>query len=248
MLKIHLAGGYVMAHQHLKAGTKDIDVIVETKDQVGALDRALEAAAYHLLPNGTLAAEYQALGATTYENSEGFRWEIFRKTVANKLSLTRGMKSRAKSIRRGGKLQVSNLSNEDIFLMKGVTERDRDLEDMSRLARTGLDYRTILEECTIQSERTGRIWETGLYVKCLELQDKYEVTVPIARKLRKIGEEKMLSRQILKQLGIRNMSEEDLASALKGKLNSKDIAAGIKILVRDGKVRKSKTGRIKALK
>ena len=31
-VKIYVAGGYLMANQKLKAGTKDIDVIVETSD------------------------------------------------------------------------------------------------------------------------------------------------------------------------------------------------------------------------
>jgi hypothetical protein len=59
------------------------------------------------------------LGAITYENADGFRWEIFNKIVANKLELSADMKTRSKMIREGEKLQVSVLSNEDIFLDEG---------------------------------------------------------------------------------------------------------------------------------
>ena len=48
------------------------------------------------------------------------------------------MKLRARMLYSGEKLTVFLLSNKDIFLLKGMTERDRDLEDMAILARHGL--------------------------------------------------------------------------------------------------------------
>lgn len=102
-VKIYVAGGYVMAYQKLKVGTKDIDVIVETRDQAEILAKGLRAVGYRLLPNGTLTKEYQTLGATAYDNADGFRWEIFKKIVANKLALSPDMKTRSKMIRESCK-------------------------------------------------------------------------------------------------------------------------------------------------
>ncbi len=243
-VKIYVAGGYVMAYQKLKVGTKDIDVIVETRDQAEILADGFRAAGYHLLPNGTLPTEYQALGATSYENADGFRWEIFRKVVANKLALSPDMKTRSKVIRESGKLQVSILSNEDIFLMKGVTERDRDLEDMSLLARSGVNYESVFKECVSQSDRTGKLWEIGLHDKCEELEGKYGVRVPITKKLQRIAEEKMLTKRIIPVIRPGPKTEEELVEILKEKLKRSDIKAGLKILNKQSRIRISKRGKI----
>jgi hypothetical protein len=243
-VKIYVVGGYVMAYQKLKAGTKDIDVIVETSDKAEILAKGLRATGYHLLPNGTLTKEYQTLGATAYENADGFRWEIFNKIVANKLALSPDMKRRSKMIRQGRKLQVSILSNEDIFLMKGVTDRDRDLEDMSLLARSGVNYDTVFKECVSQSDRTGKLWEIGLHDKCEELEEKYGVGVPITKKLQRIAEEKMLTKKITPVLRGGPKTEEELVEILKEKLKHRDVKAGIKILNKQSRIRISKRGKI----
>ena len=47
------------------------------------------------------------------------------------------MKQRARKRYTGIKLTVYVLSNEDLFLLKGMTERERDLEDMAILAKSG---------------------------------------------------------------------------------------------------------------
>ncbi len=243
-VRIYVAGGYVMAHQGLKAGTKDIDVIVETRDQAEILAKGLKAVGNHLVPDGILSKEYQALGAAAYENSDGFRWDIFKKIVTNKLALSSDMKKRSKMIRKSNKLQVSVLSNEDIFLMKGVTERDRDLEDMSLLARSGVDYESVFKECVSQSDRTGKLWEMGLHDKCEELEEKYRVRVPITKKLQRIAEEKMLTKRIILVLGRGPKTEEELAEILKEKLKRGDIRAGIRILNKQSRIRISKRGKI----
>ena len=141
-----------------------------------------------------MSKPYNELSATAMENLEGFRWEIFVEYVAKKLALTNSIRLRTSKIFSGGKLTVSRLSNEDMFLMKSMTERDRDLEDMALIVRTGIDYKLVLNECMQQSEKDqrGNIWEASLYEKCEELKEKYGVDVPIRKKLRKISENKMI--------------------------------------------------------
>jgi hypothetical protein len=60
-------------------------------------------------------------------------------------------------------------SREDIFLLKSVTERDKDLDDMLVLYLRGLDGRTIIRECGLQSgehvENEKLIYEAFLAVK-----------------------------------------------------------------------------------
>ena len=178
----------------LKPGTKDIDVIVEDERVHDILVGSLKKCGYHLLNPQLMSKPYNELSATAMENLEGFRWEIFVEYVAKKLALTNSIRLRTTNIFSGEKLTVSRLSNEDMFLMKGMTERDRDLEDMALIARTGIDYKLVLNECVQQSEKDqrGNIWEASLYEKCEELKEKYGIDVPIRKKLRKISENKMI--------------------------------------------------------
>ena len=103
------------------------------------------------------------------------------------------MSRRANIIYSGRELIVFRLSNEDMFLMKGMTERDRDLEDMALIARSGINYDLVFEECKAQSDEDsrGNVWEASLYEKCEELRGKYGIDVPIRKKLMKISEEKI---------------------------------------------------------
>ena len=144
-LSIYLLGGAVMAMNGLKPGTKDIDVIVKDKRCHRILVRSLEKCDYYSLQSQDLCVPYRDLSAIALQNIEGFRWEIFIKYVAKKLALTDGMELRAGKIYSGKKLTVFRLSNEDMFLMKGMTERDRDLEDMALIARSDINYDIVLE-------------------------------------------------------------------------------------------------------
>ena len=193
-LDIYLLGGAVMAIIGLKAGTKDIDVIVEHEKDHRSLISSLEKCRYFVLQPQDLSKPYFELSATALQNCEGFRWEVFVEYVAKKLALTSTVQKRATEIYSGDKLTVFRLSNEDLFLMKAMTERDRDLEDMSILARSGLDYGIILRECTSQSKMDprGNIWESSLYEKCLELKNVYGIEVPFLKELKKISIRKIM--------------------------------------------------------
>ena len=76
-----------------------------------------------------------------------------------------------------------------------MTERDRDLEDMAILSRSGLNYNSILEECTDQSDMDKRWnnWEASLVLKCDELNVRYGIEIPIIKKLRKMPEKRLAS-------------------------------------------------------
>ena len=194
-LNIYLLGGAVMAINDLKPGTKDIDVLVENDRDHKTLVASLEACGYILLQPQDLSKQYLELSAIALENLDGFRWEIFIRYVAKKLQLTDKMKHRAVPFYKGKKLSVYLLSNEDVFLLKGMTERDRDLEDMAILSRSGLNYNSILEECTDQSnmDKRGNNWEASLVLKCDELNVRYGIEIPIIKKLRKMSEKRLAS-------------------------------------------------------
>ncbi len=244
-LNVYVAGGFVMAHYGLKPGTKDIDVILEDKSRFRILMKALLDVQYRELAVNMLPSAYLNLSASAVlENSDGFRWDVFEKVVAGKLALTETMKPRATPSYRKNKLTLFLLSKEDIFLMKSVTDRDRDLEDMYLLARSGLDYDAIFEECIVQSELTDSVWESGLYDRCKELDERYGLKVPFMRKLRRVAEEKLMMRVLTRLIGEGHHSESALITASKGELRPSDVRFGLKALLRKQKIRMTSGGKI----
>ena len=219
-----------MALAGLKIGTKDIDVIVESDRAMNNLVSTLLEERYYTVSGARLLPPYEGLSAMVLENKQGFRWDIFLKIVARKLFLSSGMKKRATLMFQGRRLIVYRLSREDIFLLKGVTERDRDLDDMYILSRSGLSYDVIFKECKHQSRKSGRIWESALFGQCEDLRKKYDVEIPFLMKLRRLAEEKILQSKILERIQDGSSTREAIQSDLKGLL-SEDLEFGLEVLV-----------------
>ena len=160
--RIFIAGGAAMAFYGLKEATKDIDVVVEKRAQLRALVSALRAMGYKRC-KGSVGGTYTKMRANAIlENTDGFRWDIFERVIARKLSLSRGMISRSRILYDKTRLHLRSLSKEDIFLLKSVTERDLDLEDMRIVAESGIHWNHVKIECQAQASRTGRTWEDAL--------------------------------------------------------------------------------------
>ena len=96
-LGIYLLGGAVMAINDLKPGTRDVDVIFENERDHKILVDCLEGCGYILIQPQNLSKLYKELSATTLENLDRFRWEIFIQYVAKKLKFSDMMKNRARS-------------------------------------------------------------------------------------------------------------------------------------------------------
>ena len=191
---VYVAGGTAMAIEGLKEGTKDIDVVVESAEDLTRLKKALTILGYSK-PNQSLEVVYQRMGAgAILENKDGFRWDMFERIVARKFHLSPGMKKRARNYELSSeKLAVRLLSMEDVFLMKSVTEREGDLEDMAKIAQSGIDWDTIVKECDWQSEQTGRIWENSVCQSLEDLRLKHGVASPVEKKICGSAEKKILA-------------------------------------------------------
>ncbi len=233
--RIYITGGAVMAFAGLKIGTKDTDVIVESDKNLINLVLALSETEYYKVSGARLLPPYIDLSATVLENTDGFRWDIFLKVVARKLFLSSGMRKRATLMFQGKKLVAYRLSNEDVFLLKGVTERDRDLDDMYMISRSGLKYETIYEECVYQSRESGRVWESALFGQCEDLRKKYDVQVPFLRKLRELAEEKILQLNVLESIQRGASTKKAILDDFKGLL-PEDLEFGLNLLVEHGKI------------
>ena len=208
--RIFIAGGAAMAFYGLKEATKDIDVVVEKRSELRALVSALQALGYKR-PKCSVGATYTKMRANAIlENTDGFRWDIFERVIARKLSLSHGMINRSLTLYDKTRLHLRSLCKEDIFLLKSVTERDLDLEDMRIVAESGINWNHVKIECQAQASRTGRIWEDALCEKLIDLRQRMKITAPIEKSICEIADQKILENWIIRKVGAGINTVKDL--------------------------------------
>ncbi len=134
------------------------------------------------------------------------------------------------------------MSPEDVFLFKGMTEREADLEDMRILVEQGLDWTIILDEC--QKQKGGRIWKAFLLVKLDELQEKFGIRSPIKGKLRQKSENKLFRDMVLSFLDD-GKTYKEVSEHIKKKLHCSDswIRKQISAMLKEGIIQRERIGR-----
>ena len=200
-LTIFVIGGLALIDFGLKEATKDIDVVVQSKSELGILKKTLESLGYHAPNKMEITRPYEKMDISEIlENDAKFRWDIFYGKICGALIFTPEMISRVKPFYKKGLLSVFLASKEDIFLFKGITERDADLDDMRLLAESKVDWKIVENECHNQSNRSDQLWENALYGNLVDLREKYKIRSPIEKNLKKVIEEKLDEETILKAL------------------------------------------------
>ncbi|MDO8553341.1 MAG: hypothetical protein Q7S22_00910 [Candidatus Micrarchaeota archaeon] len=178
-ITIYLIGGCAMSLKNLKDFTKDVDVIFTSMEDLTLFENALTALGYERILK--TEGEYKQLGASSilrHPDRAGF--DLFHVKVCNMLVLSENMIKRATKYSGLGKLSVFLISNEDISLFKGITERPKDIEDISLLiSEPGrkFDWNAIKEECENQAEHLKI--EGQLFNRFTELLEKYQIRAPI---------------------------------------------------------------------
>jgi len=208
---VYLIGGGAMAFRGLKDATKDVDLIVTTPAQFGHLAKALTALGF----KAVVGSPVPVVGASAiFADDRGFRLDVFCQSVLRGLVFTKAMQQRSEKLVNFGKLQLFLVSNEDIFLFKSITERPRDLDDMTSLARTNLNWETIYREAEEQSKISGTIWPAFLLVKLEELEDTKGIAAPGLARLRKLAEKFMLEWLVAQKLERGLRTADDIAREL----------------------------------
>ena len=213
-IKLYLIGGGNMSLLGLKDATRDIDIILnEEDDMMAILKDALLECGYEekYLP------AYPKMGSRlVMENKDGFRWDVFIKVVCHGLILSHNMMNRCTEMKFDFKnLKLFLLSKEDVFLFKGITERERDLEDMHTLFLQGLDFEIIKDEIKWQSENSNIAWIAYLFQRLTKLQDEYGVVIPNIKEMEKLAEEDAAISLILEKLSHKNYTIDELAKEMK---------------------------------
>ncbi len=184
-IEVYIIGGAVLLERGLKTATKDIDIVVDTKEEFSELKRALQMIGFAAKITGK---EYIHMNLSQIYQRREFRIDIFEREVCGKFLLTKSMKSRAQKTIELNHLSVFFCSNEDIFLFKTMTEREGDLADCESISIAGVNWNIILQEIKTQIKQSKQdVWITWIGER-LDLLEERGVIIPIMNEINKLRE------------------------------------------------------------
>ena len=183
-INIYLIGGAVLLYNNLKPGTKDIDLIVNSKEAYDLLIKILQKQDFKL---EKATREYHKLNLENIFIKNNYRFDIFNKIVCNNLFLSENMIKRAKLIKEYKNIKLFACSLEDILVFKSITDRDGDIDDCQSIARKNPNWNVILEEIIFQTEKSGNdVWITWFEERLNLLEDR-KINIPILKDIRKLS-------------------------------------------------------------
>ena len=184
-IRIFVIGGVVLLQQGLKPATKDIDLIVETREEFILLQNTLKSINFIVkIPN----IEYKNMNLNQIFIRDDFRIDLFQKEICGRFSISKEMMKRAVTFLNLEKIKLAFCSNEDIFLFKTMTERGGDLEDCISLAQRGIRWNIILNELKNQIKQSSQnVWITWVGERLDILEDK-GLNIPIMKEINQLRE------------------------------------------------------------
>jgi predicted transcriptional regulator len=234
----YLFGGANMLLRGLKGSTKDLDLIVERKDDFMEIRENLIELGYRELREEELTPNDRRVNPSGIFVSEGWRIDLFTEKICGALTLSEGMKKRSEE-RRFGRLVLHLLDLGDVFLLKSITDREGDLEDMHLiLSRGGVRNWEEIWQDYLEQEKTIKQHLCFMILDSLDiLKEKFGETVPIYRKVLRhctdVGILKAIS------YGKREIKEiRELINCPESTLRNR-----IGALVREGRILKHKSGK-----
>jgi predicted transcriptional regulator len=183
-LNLFILGGEAMRIRGLKMATKDIDVVVEDAEALSLLRETLLPLGYEELTVDEQPEDDRRINPSAIlVRDPSPRFDIFVRRIADTLTLSETMKERS-TPQNKDRLRMHVLSNEDLLLLKSVTGREGDIQDMTQLARApGFNWRTVLEEMLAQEKDTDQQLCMMLLESVEALQMRTGIKAPIHHRL-----------------------------------------------------------------
>jgi predicted transcriptional regulator len=217
--EIYLFGGENMRIKGLKDRTKDCDIAVKGDYSYKMIIRALEEMGYrHAGPSGISLDDKRIESSAILVHPYRSRVDIFKETIMKKMHISNRMIQRAdkKIFGDSHKLTLCILSNEDIFLLKSLTYRDGDIEDMRKIIQSGnFNWDVVWNELIEQERDTGDQF-SSIFLE--NMDDLYKVT-----KIRPPFHRQLIRRSVDEQIN-RIVRDEIEMNKLISLLKSQDIS------------------------
>ncbi|MBN2141953.1 hypothetical protein JW711_01360 [Candidatus Woesearchaeota archaeon] len=177
---IYVIGGGVLLIRGLKPSTKDIDLVVDSKEDFEEVTNALRRIGFKAKKINRL---YERFDLAYQLIREDFQIDLFCKKVCSKFQLSKNMKKRSEKLFSLAQLNVLLCSNEDIFLFKTMTERPGDIPDCVSLIQRGLEWNAVISELEHQVKSYGEdVWVTWIGER-LDLLEKQGLNIPIMKEV-----------------------------------------------------------------
>lgn len=204
----YLLGGGNLILRGLKDSTKDLDIVVEDREDFMALGETLRGMGYE--ERRDLEEAYEKLDpAVVFEREGSPRYDIFVETVVGALQLTEEMRGRVDRTVEYGGLRLHLLSLTDIFLFKSITEREGDFEDSALITRqAGIDWGQLFEEVKRQDDVTGQYFSFAVLDTLDILKQRENIDPPIHSQLVSYCLEKALLVSLQEPKTIRDLRAE----------------------------------------
>ncbi|MBI2575576.1 hypothetical protein HYV84_00010 [Candidatus Woesearchaeota archaeon] len=170
-----MIGGGALCLKNLKDATVDMDMVVLSKEEFDILSDGIAKLGYSPADKELLKEAVYKNAVVVFEKGES-RIDIFIKTIVGMLDFSERMAKRAELYAVKGKLAVQLCSNVDIFLLKSLSDRVKDIPDIERLLREGIDWKIILEETDLQ-KREGVRWIFFVYEQLCRVENTLGIKV-----------------------------------------------------------------------
>lgn len=248
----YLFGGENMRIKGLKDRTKDCDIVANDDHSYDKIISALKSLNYTLIgPAEFTYVDRRISPSAILIHDKRSTMDIFKTQICRKMYLSDRMILRSDK-RQFGKLRLGILQNEDVFLLKGVSGREGDIQDMARLAQSGgggftsisftdsdfvpdkvgkrFDWDVVWSELDLQEHDTGNYDLASIFLDSVDLLIKQTGIRPhFYKKL----ERKVLDNEINKLLRKGGRPLKEIIKLLTGKdLSEKTITNRIDYLTR----------------
>ncbi len=182
-VNLYLFGGEAMRIRGLKRATADVDIVLDNERVFLVLGEALRKLGYTTLTEEISKTDAKLNPSEIFVKEDYPRVDLFIDVICNAFHLSDSMKKRCE-IMEIQNLRLCIMSNEDLFLLKSITEREGDIHDMIDLARArGFDWRIVFEELEVQEEKAGRHFCLSLLDSIETIEKKTSMKAPFYNKL-----------------------------------------------------------------
>src|SRR3989344_2526628 len=187
-------GGSAMMFYGAKNATKDVDLVFLKEKELIAVKEILYNSGFNERKNiKGIFREDEDAGKPVMMDGKETRFDLFLNEVIG-YKIHEKVIERIREVHEFGNFIVKTASPEDILMIKGCTERERDRDDAAELVRKfKIDWNIVINETAEQTKIGIAAFPILLYDFLTELRDNFKSDVPknITKELLVIAEKRL---------------------------------------------------------
>lgn len=186
-------GGSAMMFYGAKNATKDVDLVFSKKEDLDAVKNILYNSGFNERKNIKGIFRESENAKPVMMDGEDTRFDLFLNEVIG-FKIHTGVIERIKEVHNFWNLIVKTASPEDILMMKGCTERERDRDDAAELMKKfNINWSIVLNESSQQTKIGIAAFPLLIYDFLTELRENYQADIPknITKVLLSIAEKRI---------------------------------------------------------